>query len=316
MKKLFKPLFAALLILAVLLSCASCYMVSGQKMDTVKGTYKLTRYTVIPSYERRNGYTPSTIDYLTDERYLYEDYLVVTGSGSGYYVRRDASGVAYSKEITLSYEYDSENSSHVEYVIYNDALSVNSTMGIHKLGVTKNSLNYTKGGFDYTELITNRPMRSEDISVRWEKVDRATDLSYAKSVLGALKEYSYEAFGARGIYELTAPIDTETGDVLDFDYRYFFYVIDTASGVTTATVCYALNDTPTERVTETVTFSHGSDGFNTFVIDGVEWTADSLWQNYYYREADGAKYTIHPVYGDISESALDYMVESRVPIEE
>jgi hypothetical protein len=162
-------------------------MVSGQKMDRVKGTYKLTSYTRIPQYERREGYTPKTINYLTDEDYQYEDYLIVTGNGSGYYVHKDVNTPAYSKEVTLSYQYDEENSSLVEYVVYNDSVSVNASSGVNKLGVTKGYLNYSRPAFDYTELFTKRPMRSEDISVRWERVDKATDLSYVEEELGVLK---------------------------------------------------------------------------------------------------------------------------------
>ena len=161
-------------------------------MSRVKGTYKLTHYSYTPSYERKEGYTPNSKNYVEDEEYLYEDYLIITGTSTGYYVHKAVGEEPYVKEITLSYEYDSDDSSKVEYVIFNDSITVNENSGIHRLGVTRNNLNYTKNALDYTELFTKRPMRSEAISVRWERVDRATDLSYVQEQIGSMKKYDYK----------------------------------------------------------------------------------------------------------------------------
>ena len=125
--KTIKRLFAATLIAALMLTLAGCYTISGQKMKNVRGTYKLTSYTYTPTYERKEGYTPRTYNYLEDEEYQYEDYLIITGTGMGYYVHKEAGSAAYVKEVTLSYEYDEEDSSKVEYVIFNDALTVNES---------------------------------------------------------------------------------------------------------------------------------------------------------------------------------------------
>ena len=111
-------------------------------MSELKGTYRLVSYTYTPSHERKEGRTPTTYDYVNDEKYKYEDYLVITGSGRGYYAHRDASGDAYVKEITLNYEYNQENSSRIDYVIYNDALTQGNTAGgISRLGVSGETLN-------------------------------------------------------------------------------------------------------------------------------------------------------------------------------
>ena len=217
--KIIKKLLAGLLLIAVLVTSVGCYVISGQTMKKVQGTYKLTTYTRIHKYERKEGYTPTPINYIEDEDYQYEDYLIVTGSGNGYYVHKDVNTPAYAKEVTLSYQFSVEDSSKVEYVTFNDAIRVNEDSGINKLGVTKNGLNYTKNAFDYTELFTKRKMRSEDITVRWERVDKATDLSYAQKQLGALKIYDYQAFGARGIYELGTPVDIASGEYLDYNYQ-------------------------------------------------------------------------------------------------
>ena len=236
--KTFRKLLSTVLIIALAVSLTSCYIVSGQKMRTVKGTYKLTTYTYTPQHERRDGYTPVSYDYVNGVDYLYEDYLIITGESTGYYVHKDAKGDSYIKEITLRYEYDTEDSSKVNYVVYNDSVSVNSDEGgRHRLGVAKDSFNYYKSAFDYTELITKRQMRTESISVHWEKVSRATDLSYVTELLGNLKYYDYSSFAERGIYELTSNSVSEDAD----KYVYYYVLIDSARDSASATIYYQLN---------------------------------------------------------------------------
>lgn len=314
--KIVKHLLAMLLIFAVLLSTAGCYFVSSQRMYRVKGTYKLTNYTYTPSYERKEGYTPIQRDYVNGEEYMYEDYLIITGNGKGYYVHKEVGSDPYVKEITLSYEYDSENSSKVSYIVYNDALTVNKTDGgLNRLGVAKNNLNYSKSSIDYTELFTKRPMRSESLSVRWEKVSRAIDLSYAEKELGSLKYYDYNSFATRGIYEISSQSEIETGIVLDSPYQYFFYVIDTASGATNATAHYAMKDAPGNKITKTVSISKTADDWSTFTLDGKTWTRENSIGAYYYSEADGIKTSLTCMNNDISPKALEYMINGRLPQE-
>ncbi len=314
--KIVKHLLALILIVSVLLTTVGCYFVQGQKMNTVKGTYKLTHYSYTPSYERKDGYTPKTRNYITGEEYLYEDYLIITGTSTGYYVHKAVGVEPYVKEITLSYEYDPEDGSKVEYVIYNDAISVNESSGIYKLGVTKNNLNYTKSAFDYTELFTKRPMRSEAISVGWTKVDKAIDLSYVADQIGTFKKYDYKAFGIKGIYELSAPTEIETGNVPESEYQYYFYAVDTAENKITATVYYALKESPTEQVKHSVTISKGADDWSLISVDGKVWTLDPSWGNSYYFESDGLKYFLSHVSYDLSDKVLASLVESKVPTQE
>lgn len=312
MKK-FRILLVALLVIAFVATLTGCYMISGQKMDKLKGTYKLASYTYTPSYERKEGHTPNKYDYINDEKYLYEDYLIITGTSTGYYVHKEANAPAYVKEVTLSYEYSTEDSSKVEYVTYYDALNAGSTTnnGNH-LGVSRGGLNFSRPAFDYTQLFTGKKMRSEDLYVRWEKVDKATDLSYVKKQLGELKEYSYEAYAVRGIYELGNPTEIETGNVQESPYQYCFYVIDTAKGVTTATVHYALRETPTQQVTKTVSYSADS-SWSTMTIESVLWTVDPQWGSYYYSERDGLKYQLTCRSVDISDSMLESLISDRLP---
>ncbi|MBQ7408512.1 MAG: hypothetical protein IJW13_04485 [Clostridia bacterium] len=315
MKKI-KYLATVILLAVLTFSAFGCYAVSGQKMKDVKGTYKLTYYSYTPKHERKSGYTPNSINYIEDERYLFEDYLIITGTNSGYYVHKQANAVAYSKEITLSYLYDDEDSSKVEYVIYNDALSVNSESGANKLGILKNNLNYTKTAIDYTELFTKRPMRTEAMTIRWNKVDKAIDLSYAQKQLGSLKEYDYKSFGVRGVYELSAITDIQTGESIEDTYQYFYYVIDTAKGTSTATLYYALKQTPTTPVVQTVTLEKNADDWSSMVIDNATWAREDSWNSYYYNELNGIKRRLTHVSTDISEDTVLSFIQNRLPMEE
>ena len=308
--KVLKRMLAVLLTVSLVMTLAGCYLISAQKMKAVKGTYRLTHYTYIPKHEQ--GKTPNTVNYLEDEKYLYEEYLIVTGEGRGYYVHKDANTPAYAKEVTLSYRYSTEDSSRVEYVIFNDALSIHSESGKNRLGVSKNTLGYSLPAIDYTELISKRKMRSEDLTVRWEKVDSSTDLSYAEEQLGALKRYDYQSFGKRGIYEIGVPINTETGDVMASEYRYAFVVIDPAENATTATAHYARIETPTVPETASVTVTHTGD-WATVVLDGVTYTLEPEFGNYYEHESNGARQTLTKVASDLSEDMLSSLIKNRIP---
>ena len=312
--KNFKRMLSAIILAALVVSLAGCYTVSAQKMKTVQGTYKLEHYTYTPKYERKEGYTPRTFDYIEDAEYQYKDYLVITGSGTGYYVHKEAGSPAYVKEVTLSYEYDDEDSSKVEYVIFNDALTVNSDSGLNRLGVTKNSLNYTKAAFDYSELITKKPMRSEALSVRWTKVSRDTDLSYVKEQLAELKEYDYAAFGVRGIYQRNAPWNIETGVVQESPYQYFYYVIDTAKNAVRVTAYYAMKEAPGEQLSDELTVEQVAEDWSSFVIDGVGWTMEQPLRNNYYNDKDGLRTTISRVSNDISDAKLGELIDVYLPV--
>ena len=306
-----KYLLVALLILSFALSAVSCYMISAQSMNKLKGTYKLTHYTYTQKYERKEGYSPKTIDYVNDEKYLYEDYLVITGSSVGYYVHKDANGNNYVKEVNISYEYSQDEANAISYVTFKDSLTTDIESGINRVGVNKNSLNYNKSAFDYTEIITKRPMRSESLSIKWEKVDRSTDLSYTNSQTGELKYSDYHAFGLRGIYELSVPMDIESGTLTESSHLYFYYVIDPAKDAEKAYLCCALKDSPDNQVYYIVAVWRGDDTWNTVYVNDRQFTA-SQWGTYYETTSDGVRQTMTCVSRDISDTALKALVDNKL----
>ena len=180
--KTMKRLIAVLLVLSLLFALSGCYVISAQRMRRVKGTYRLSQYTVTPKHERKTGVTAETINYIEDAEHLFEDYLVVTGEGVGYYVHKAAGAEPTVKKVSLSYEYE-QDSNKVSYVSYGTVDEQSPLQGM-KLGVTRGGLNYTKTAIDYTEPFTKRPMRTEGVSVRFERVDRDTDLDYVEEALG------------------------------------------------------------------------------------------------------------------------------------
>ena len=279
-------------------------------MSKLKGTYKLTSYTYTPKHERKEGYTAKTRDYINDAEYKYEDYLIITGTGQGFYAHKDASGESYVKEITLRYEYSQDDSSKIEYVIFNDSITVNADDGgVNRLGVSKKQLNYTKAAFDYNELITKKPMRSESISVRWEKVDNATNLSFVNRQLSNMKYYKYDAFCVRGIYEISSVVDLSTNDILLQDERCFI-VVDTANGVTTADSYFRLSDGEVTSASATKASFSANEDFSVLTIDGNEWCADTLRGKGYYTFTDGNyDYSLRLLTNDISDSTVQSYID-------
>ena len=312
-----RRLLAILLTLAILFTTTSCYMISGQKMNKVKGTYKLTNYSYTPSHERREGYTPKTYDYINGEEYLYEDYLIITGSSIGYYVHKQVGQDAYVKEVTLSYEYSQDDSSKVEYIIYNDSITVNGDEGgLNRLGVNRDVLNYSKASFDYKELFTKREMRSESLSVSWKKVDKATDLSYVEEKLGNLIKYDYKSFSVRGIYHLLTSNNTVGDDISENKYQYFYYVIDTAENGIRATAYYALKDSPNDQKTNSVSISNIDTEWNSIKLDGNIWTVDPYTKNCYKANIEGVEYKIVQVSNGISENSIKSIIDMENSIPE
>ena len=177
--KTIKRLIAVLLVATLLFSLAGCTIINPQRMYRVKGTYKLTQYTFSPQGEEGSI---NTVDYVADEDRLYEDYLIVTGQGTGYYVHKAAGEAATVTEISLSYQY-AEGGKKIEYVSYGDTGSESPHGGI-RLSVSKHTLAYSKLSISYTEPFTGRKMSTEGISVRFERISSKTDLSYAEKALG------------------------------------------------------------------------------------------------------------------------------------
>ena len=172
MKKL-KILSLALALLTFVATVTGCTFVQAQKMKNVKGTYLLTTRT------NTHAVTGAVTDYVNDKG--WQVYLVVTGTGTGYYVFKDnQTEQPWYKEVTLSYEYDEDNSSLVRQVHYK---FLNDNNDYH-FGVTKDALNYSKPPVKITD-----KWHTPGESWTWKKESDAIDLSYAREKLGEIVPY-------------------------------------------------------------------------------------------------------------------------------
>ena len=258
MKKL-KYLFTAIITALSVVALSSCMIINAQKLDDVKGTYRLSSYTYTPEYERKEGYTPKTTDYIVDKGYV--EYLVVTGASTGYFIHKDNEMPAYVTEVQLSYEYDEEKTSHVRTISYKKPTDSEG----QSLGVQKNKLNYSKPSINYTQLFTKKQMATSSWSVSWEKVDKATDLSYVQTQLSELKEYDSVSFPLHGIYEL--------GYYPDLGYEYYYVGLDTSKNGMKAYVYYKkTGEDPVVRQTYDLT---KADDWNSFTFNGETWQRDA-----------------------------------------
>ena len=263
-----------LLIFAILtLSLSSCYVIAGQKMRVVKGTYKLTQYTYTPQYEPKDGYVAKTYDYVNGEEYKFEDYLIVTGEARGYYVHKSADGDNYIKEINLRYEYDTVDTRKINYVIYNDSITGDSDTGMHRLGVMRNSFNYSKSAIDFSIPSLGHDVRTESINISWKKITRSDDVSKVTRLFDDLKYYDYVSFCRRGVYEMI-PKDGQTSE-----YDYFYYVIDTPQANWSAAAYYSPKGTG-EQKKKLVGIVREEDDWSAITIDGMRWTTDPLTGDY------------------------------------
>ncbi len=304
--KIIKRIALAIVGVLALSALSGCFVVDEQTMETVKGTYKLTEYTYTPQYERVEGYEADSVDYIVDEG--YERYLIITGEETGYLVHKDNQTAAFATEVTLSYEFSEENTELVRYVSYQTATDEEAT----KLGVNDDELNFTKPGMNFKQLATGKQMRSEAISLEFERVDKAIDLSYAREQLGDLKEYDFHGFGIRGI--------SKVGFYEDSPYEYYYVAMDSAKSVLKAKLYY-------KKTGEEAVFGKECDinllnGWDKFEIDGVEW---SRWEHalpsaYYYQNELGGigldgqplvRLLSHTKQRDISEEAIRSLIENN-----
>ena len=265
MKKKLISILTAVLFLALAI-LPGCYFVNAQKMKNVKGTYKLV------TYSRTDGLTNKTTDYV--EKLGYEEYLIVTGSNMGYFVHKDNNQAAYSVEVRLIYEYDTEDSSLVSRVTYEDSL--NSQARANSFGVTKDNLNVSIPRVYVTDW-----MNSDGYSRSFTKVDNATDLSYVKQQLGTLNEYTYESWKDKGVWEASS----YCASVNDYEEPYVYYYVAVNGYDNQMTVYYALKTedaTPATAQQKTVNIP---ESWQAFTLDGRDWVKVNA--SYEYQETVG-----------------------------
>ena len=96
MKKI-RAIFIACLLFFSVFFTAGCYITQAQPMKNVKGTYELTNYTITEKKKHSDGVVRETTTDMLETRGMVT-YLVITGTGTGYYVYKSNDVAAYARE--------------------------------------------------------------------------------------------------------------------------------------------------------------------------------------------------------------------------
>ena len=270
MKKI-RAIFIACLLFFSAFFTAGCYITQAQPMKNVKGTYELTNYTITEQKKHSDGVVRDTTTNMLESRGMVT-YLVITGTGTGYYVYKTNDVAAYAREVLLSYEKSEEETSKYKRVGYKDYTSSEYSM----FGITKGALNFSK-----PPIFISNNIRTDGVSKSWKKVDKATDLSYVKKQLGEIPCYTLEGYQQEGGYNVHCEYNTFDNPDFVSPYAYYYVILDTAKMQATSIYANAVaeGETPvrTEK-TEEITLM--GDGWNTIKIGGVYWQKDAMTGNY------------------------------------
>lgn len=267
MKKL-STILASLLLGVCSIFASGCYLTQAQTMKNIQGTYRLKTYTTTEEHYDAEDKIQRTV---TNEIETngYEIYFVITGNNRGYYAYQSNAESPYIREVELQYEQGSEeNKGKYAYVLY----KLNSTdREFDRMGVTKNFLQ------------ENRPvicgkLFGEEVSQTgfdrsWEKVDKATDLSYVTKQWGEVPTYTYEGYAKEGGYNAYCKHDATTlpeGEKFQEPYLYYYFILDTWKMEATTYYAYS-TDRQAQQKTEDITLL---DGWNRIKMGNDVWAVD------------------------------------------
>jgi hypothetical protein len=202
-------------------------MVNSVKLKDVVGTYKITNY------------TSDGVDLIAKKQ--IEAYLVINSSGKSYYVYKDSKTDLYVREMQIRLVQDTENSSKYAYVEY----KLDHQGDYEKLAINKKILNAHTFHYDWR----NGELYQYQDYLTFEKVNRATDLSYVQKCLGELPnviEYGYGLYD--GVYSYQYA--NLPGDWLSqaFDESFVYLYVDLKIASSSADVYYMLKSDEIERV--------------------------------------------------------------------
>lgn len=167
----------ALILILSLVVCALAVLVSCNpaKLDKIVGTYKLTSYS-------RQAKSDSDVEDLIEKREITA-YLVITSSGSGYFVYEDNEVDFTAQTVSLKYTYDSDEPEKVTSIEVSDV----NKFSDNKIG-WYNSLRVNYQGRKECYLTCTKiafgSISSSSGSTTYTRVDKATDLSYVQKQLG------------------------------------------------------------------------------------------------------------------------------------
>ncbi len=256
--KRFSIVIAVLMVAVLCLAgLTACYPSKPAKLDKVVGTYELIDFTrTYSSVNAETGESESQVtDYIADKG--VKAYLVVRADGTGYYVYQDNDTPLSARIVKITYSYDEEDPTLVESIVYDNGTASTGDgypgKGREPLGV------YFKGrtkvlSYSLPALSGKILKRAYSQSVKYSRVDNATDLSYVQKQLGkTLAVADYEVAGLSGVFYYQSPYTPE--------YPYVYYMIDLRAADKKADVYYMFkeDEVPQERRDLTVSFDVPAD---------------------------------------------------------
>jgi hypothetical protein len=143
-------------------------MIESGKLNKIIGTYELTSYTADEDRLASKG---------------IKLFIAINSDGTGYYAYSDNETSPYCAPITCKFNPDPENSDKYNYVnIDFDGDGIYENFGVYSGWFDKN-LNYSKAVFTGNILEGNLGI-DYNISVKFTRVDSASNLDYIKEVFG------------------------------------------------------------------------------------------------------------------------------------
>lgn len=191
MKKIIITLLITVLIALCGLSLAACYLSKPSTVDDFAGTYELEVYT--RTYEKDDGTDAEPTNMI--EKDGIKAYLIVGKEGTGYYVYKSGDNAPVVNKIKIAYTYDGDDSDLLTEIRYYSGCSTDGD-GYPGKGEEVLGLTFGKKDKRLTYSMPGVFGRKFSQTVKYIKVDKATDLSYAQSKLGVtLKATEFELYG-------------------------------------------------------------------------------------------------------------------------
>ena len=218
MKKIYKIVSVCVLAVLILSMLCACYYVDAGKMSKLKGTYKLTYCVKDTAFD---GDVPNSAENLLETKNIVA-YLVITGETYCYYIYKDNETGLYCKQVKATYTYSQEERDLIEYFEYNDGVS-NISRDYPGSGSEKFAFHSKNKNLNYhtiTHKVNGKVWVRTGYEVDYDKVNKATDLSYVEKELGVkLKPSSYNMRYFSSDYNLARSIEnvSQANDLYVYD---------------------------------------------------------------------------------------------------
>ncbi len=248
MKSFSRKFTAIILVLILILSATvlgGCYFVRSGTVKQIQGTYILTLYSGNEDYIARDGMTL---------------LMVLDGQGSGYYAYKDNDTDPFIAGLRYTMEADAEESGKYSYI----NVDFGNGDEAHHLAV---NADLTSTKFNSQQPVWKGNLFAGDlaidyyVNVNFEKVDKATDLSYIREDFSTATVFDYGTRRVGGTYHMFG----DTVQLIPNDYSsnapspFVYFYVDIDMHTSRATVWYMLR-ADEKSVKKTVTVSVTNDG--------------------------------------------------------